>query len=57
MDKPITLVEIIKEDGVKDLPYKVKGKFGQAIRAERQGDHEAAEKYLAAAIAEEQNPT
>ncbi len=31
----LDLMKIIKEDGVKDLPMTVKGKFAQAIKEER----------------------
>jgi len=45
------LLEIYKEAGVEDLPIKARGKFAQAIRAERQGDSVKAEQLLDAAVA------
>lgn len=35
----LKLMEIIKEDGVSDLPMAVKGKFAQSIREERIEGH------------------
>lgn len=48
------LMEIIKEDGVSDLPMRVRGPFSQALRAERQGDNATAEIKLNEAIAKEE---
>lgn len=55
-EKPdnLSLAKVAKENGVADLPLKVRGKFAKAIIAEREGNHEAAEKYLNEAVSEEQ---
>jgi len=39
--------------GVKDLPFKPKGFFALALKAEAEGDHERAEEYLAKAVVAE----
>lgn len=54
MSNTMSLSDIMKEDGVSDLPTMVKGKFAQALRAERQGDDDLAyAKLLEAILAEE----
>jgi hypothetical protein len=48
---PTSLKDVIKEDGVSDiLPMKAKGKFAQALIAERSGNDELAEVRLNEAI-------
>lgn len=53
----LTLPQITKLEGVSDLPMKVRGKFGQALRAEAAGDSETAEQRLLEAIEEEEKLT
>ena len=45
------LMDIVKETGVSDLPMKIKAKFAQAIKAEREGDNARAEEKLREAVA------
>ena len=44
------LKEIIKEEGVSDLPFGQKVKFARALKAERLGDNAAAAIHLDEAI-------
>jgi len=51
--KSTSQISVSKEPGVADLPLKARGAFAKAIIAERQGNHEEAEKQLQKAIAAE----
>jgi len=42
----IKITDIAKQDGVKDLPIRVRSQFALALKAEMQGDHEKAESRL-----------
>jgi len=46
----IELKEIIKEEGVSDLPFGQKVKFARALKAERLGNSAEAETHLNEAI-------
>ncbi len=46
-----TLMSISREDGVKDLPSKVRGQFALATKEERSGNHEKALTHLEKALA------
>ena len=48
-----TMLEVSREDGVRDLPLSVRRWFAKALLAEREGNHKAAAEFLATAIAEE----
>lgn len=52
-DPRLKLATVSKENGVADLPLKVRGKFAKAIIAERLGNHDAAEQFLNEAVYEE----
>ena len=47
------LMDIVREDGVRDLPTKAKARFAQAIKAEREGDDKRAAEKLDEAVAAE----
>jgi hypothetical protein len=49
-DPRLNLVAVSKEPGVTDLPMRVRGKFAQAIIAERKGEHVKAEQLLIEAV-------
>ena len=49
----MSLKDIVALPGVKDLPLIVRGKFGQALKAEAEGRYEDASKLLDAAIEKE----
>jgi len=49
----LNIMEVVKENGVKDLPIAVKRWFAKALIAESQGDNVAAGEALNKAIAEE----
>ena len=42
----MSLKDITAEDGIKDLPLKIRGYFAQALKAEAKGDHDKAAKSL-----------
>lgn len=47
MDKDMTLTEVVKLEGVKDLPtMTIRGRFAQALIAEAKGDSVLAEQKL-----------
>ncbi len=52
--KDMKLPDIVKLPGVVDLPLKVAGPFGQALKAEANGDHALAQTRLDKAIEQEQ---
>lgn len=49
------LMEVVKEDGVKDLPLRVRGPFAHALIEERNGNTNEAQSYLDKAVYAEQN--
>lgn len=48
-----SLMDVVKEDGVRDLPLKARGKFAHALIEERLGNADAAMAYLDEAITAE----
>ena len=48
-------MEVVREDGVKDLPLHVRGPFAHALIEERNGNTDEAQSYLDKAVYAEQN--
>jgi hypothetical protein len=49
----VTLMDLYKEEGVKDLPMKVRIPFAKALMAELLGNTEEAETWLNTAVEQE----
>ena len=53
----LNLLEVTREDGVKDLPNLVKVKFAHALVEERKGNYVEANAYLIEALQAEKTAT
>ena len=50
MEGSISLMDVVKEDGVKDLALKMRGPFAKALIAERNGNNGEASRQLDLAV-------